>query len=170
MRLVSFLLFLFFAMPSVYAQYGACRDTTIIQSNSACSSHGFFPVCGYCNGKSVTYRNDCFANTDGVNYLPGPCEEFSIDFYPNAINDKDAEFFKPTILSKNKIGSTIYIMDVYGVIYKNIPIFSSSYTANVASTPAFQDVISLSDLKNGMYLFVFSGPSQMIVKKFIRMN
>jgi hypothetical protein len=172
MRFILYIIFFLAINCSAFAQFGACRDSAQIQSNSACGSQGFFPVCSNCNGKATTYRNECFANKDGIlySYNPGQCEEFAIDFYPNAISDANAESFKPTILSRNKIGSTIYIMDVYGVIYDTYQIFSSSYTSYVQSTPAFQDVINLARLNHGMYLFVFSGANQLIVQKFVRMD
>lgn len=171
MKFITSVLLFFIVYNSAFAQFGACRDTTQIQSNSACGAQGFFPVCSSCNGKITTYRNECFANTDGVFvYNAGPCEEFAVDFYPNVLTDANSQFFRPTILSRNKLPSTIFIMDVFGVIYNNYPIYASSYNTFVQSSPAFQDVINLADLKHGLYLFVFSGGGQLEVRKFVRVD
>lgn len=164
-RIIIFISFLVVTQTCV-SQVSLCaKDSTIIQSNSACGSFGYYPVCA-CN---QTYRNDCFSTTAGyLSYNPGPCEEYALDFFPNVLTDELSQSFRPTILSKRSNGCTIYIMDVYGVVYVNMPINSSSFISNVQSTPAFQDIINLSTLKHGMYLFIVVGGNQTITKKLVR--
>ena len=167
LRLLFFLIFFIFSFSS-FSQISPCvKDSTIIQSPSICGALGYYPVCA-CN---TTYRNECFSTTSGyLSYNPGPCEEFALDFFPNVLTDELSQSFRPTILSKRSNGCTIFIMDVYGVVYINMPIFTSSFISNVQSTPAFQDIIDLSRIKHGMYLFIVVGGNQTITKKLVRVE
>lgn len=160
------ILLLFTALNSAsFAQFGVrCVDSTRIQSNSPCSTYGFLPVCG-CNG--ITYRNECFATSEGLTSWQNTiCEEFGLDFYPNVISTDYMQYFKPLILSKYGRQSTIYIIDIYGIIHTNIPIYT--YSSLVLGMPAYQEVIDLSNLeKNMMYLFVLSTGGVPVIRKFI---
>jgi len=166
-RIIIFIAFIGLTQTCV-SQVSLCaKDSTIIQSPSICGALGYYPVCA-CN---TTYRNECFSTASGyLSYNPGPCEEFALDFFPNVLTDELSQSFRPTILSKRSNGCTIFIMDVYGVVYINMPIFTSSFISNVQSTPAFQDIIDLSRIKHGMYLFIVVGGNQTITKKLVRVD
>jgi len=166
MKAFLFLLILLLNVFFCKAQLGAtCRDTLQVQANSSCDGY-YNPVCG-CNSK--TYRNGCFAKHDGLLVSnDGICEEFGFDFYPNVITNTDAEFFRPTIISKNNKICTLYILDVFGIYYVAQPI--TTFSSFVSGLPAFTDVIDLSGLHNGLYIISIVGGGTNVTKKFVRVQ
>ena len=156
-------IFCFFLTFTKAQTYSNCKDSTRIQSNSACSSFGYHPICG-CN--SITYDNDCYSNADGVlNYTYGMCEEFALQLFPNFLTETTLSSFSPLILSKNALKCNFIIMDLFGNIRLNTPI--SNYFFGNYNMPQFSSTFDLSDFNTGMYICILQSGNFLITKKLM---
>jgi hypothetical protein len=80
----TFILGLFTVTDSRAQFSNGCIDSLKIKFGNPCPLE-FDPVCG-CN--SITYRNTCYAENDGlVAWSDGPCEPIIIDYNPNPVSD-----------------------------------------------------------------------------------
>lgn len=118
-RCFACLIYFFWVASLAKAQPGTtgiCRDTTqIVVAPGNCSFAMFEPICG-CN--TITYKNDCFRQADGVlYYTPGPCEPLALNVVTNPPQSNELYFEVITRFQNESL--RIYIMDVFGHIYYN---------------------------------------------------
>ena len=141
--------------------YGYCKDTTLVQSNSACASFFYKPVCG-CD--TITYKNQNCATAAGVqNFYQGICQEFALELFPNFLTSTTAGSFLPIILSKNSIKANFIIMDAFGHIKLTTPI--NTYFLGEYNVPEYGNTFDLSAYYNGMYLCILQSGNYIITKK-----
>jgi hypothetical protein len=159
--LVTALFLCFICCVSNGQTYTSCKDSTRVQSNSACSSFGYKPVCA-CN--SVTYDNECFSNSAGLlSFTYGICEEFALQLFPNFLTETTVSSFSPLILSKNALKCNFIIMDLFGNIKLNTPI--NTYFYGNYNIPQNISTFDLSDYHTGMYLCILQSGNYIITKK-----
>ena len=121
---------------------GICRDSTqAVVAPGNCSYAMFEPICG-CN--TVTYKNDCFRQADGVlYYTPGPCEALALNVVTNPPQNNELYFEVVTRFQNQSL--RIYIMDVFGHIYYNK--LYMPYTRQIMN-------VNLSEMSVGVLLLV----------------
>jgi len=159
---ITITIFLSLILSVCHAQmFSYCKDSTRVQSNSACSSIGYLPVCG-CD--TLTYNNYCFANAAGLSSsVQGICQEFALELFPNFLTPETVGSFTPIILSRNSIKANFIIMDLFGNIKVTTPV--NSYFMGNYNVPEYGNSINLSELRNGMYLCILQSGNFIITKK-----
>ena len=148
------------SIVNCYAQTSnGCIDSLYINPTPICSST-YEPICG-CNGK--TYRNQCFATSDGVipgQYTFGPCEPLHYFFYPTLAID----FLNINISVKVESYANVYIFDVYG----NIKFFQDYY---IPYPYIFQiSNFDISYFDKGVYIMVIESQGYYQIEKFVKVN
>jgi hypothetical protein len=163
---------LLFAIP--FGSMAQCRDTTAANPFHYCGQP-FQPVCGCDN---VTYRNPCVAEyrggiinaTQGLNYVPGVCGTFDIDFVPNPVgsfatgnSDSHLHIYINEILftQLSSVGYSVYILDLFNkVMFQRDAVASTN--DNIAQGSSINYGIPVGDLssdffsrlENGVYLLI----------------
>ena len=144
-----------------YAQTSnGCIDSLYINPTPICGVL-YEPICG-CNGK--TYRNQCFATSDGVipgQFTFGPCEPMHCFFYPSFAVD----YLNIKIATKIESQVNLYIFDVYG----NIKLFKDYYI----DFPPFiltLDNFDISSFDKGVYVLVTEAQGYYQLDKFVKIH
>lgn len=136
-----------------------CVDSLYINPTPLCGSN-YEPVCA-CNGK--TYRNQCFATSDGVipgMYSFGPCEPLHLFLYPSLAT----EFLNLNISTKTETYVNIFIFDVYG----NNMFFQDYYIPMpyILTLPYF----NISFLDKGVYIIVAETQGYYVIDRFVKIH
>jgi hypothetical protein len=136
-----------------------CIDSLYYNPTPICGSV-YEPICA-CNGK--TYRNQCFATSDGVvpgQYTFGPCEPLHYFFFPTLAVD----FLNLNISVKAEGTVNIYIFDVYG----NIKFFQDYYIG----TPYILNLsnFDVSTFDKGVYVLVAETQGYYQLEKFVKIH
>lgn len=147
-----------FTINTCFAQ-SDCIDSLYINPNPSCGTL-YEPICA-CNGN--TYRNQCFATSDGVipgQFIFGPCEPLHYYFYPTYAVD----FLNISFGVKVESYVNLYIFDAYG----NIKFFQDYYVPipYILNLPNFD----ISTLNKGVYILVAETQGYYKRQKFVKIN
>jgi hypothetical protein len=155
------ILFTVCLLPVAKAQFSnGCIDSLYINPTPICGSV-YEPICA-CNGK--TYRNQCFATSDGVipgQFSFGPCEPLHFFFYPTLATD----YLNIKIATKAEAQVNLYIFDVYG----NIKFFQDYYI-DFAPFIYPLDNFDVSNFDKGVYVLVIESQGYYQLEKFVKIH
>lgn len=156
LKLILFLSINLFVFKASAQWQPPCQDSTRRNPFFQCNEPYFRPVCG-CTNK--TYRNECVSyNVYGINVIKssGVCkdQQFDFDFYPNPAHEQinfALEFF-------DQGNMTLQIFDTYGKLM---------FFSHKAYIHRYDDIISVSGLRPGLYIITVISGSKYMAKKLI---
>lgn len=136
--------------------YG-CVDSLLIVVGPNCNYADYRPTCG-CDG--VTYRNECFASSNGLlQWVDGPCELVDFDFYPNPVA---YDLFLTIVTKYEETPVNIYIYDLQGNLY-----YYDNYQT-YAGVKSQLVILDVSFWERGIYMVMAQVGDYFTLKKFVK--
>jgi hypothetical protein len=155
--IIAILFLISFHQSEAQIGFNPCQDSTIINQGNPCNPE-YMPICG-CN--NVTYRNLCFAHSDGVfDVVDGSCEFIDFDFNPNPVIDR----IEMKLNTKASADVNIYIFDLFGnlryfYVLRGMQLFNYQLTITDVST-----------WDDGLYFLAVESNGQYIIKRMLKNN